>query len=83
LQSPQETFDDYGLFHPELITVLGAMQRSAARRGDRSFSTMIRRTCAAIRDLNAKARSAVISGNMRAPACVARNWRGRCPALIG
>ena len=57
LQSPEETFDDYvyGLFHPVLIIVLGAMLSQRSERGDRSFSTMIRRTCAAIRDLNAKA----------------------------
>jgi hypothetical protein len=55
LQTQEESFSDYvyGLFQAVLVTVLGAMMSQRSARGDEMFSVMIRRACAAIRDLHA------------------------------
>ena len=43
----------YSLFHAVLITVMGAANSRQSERGDRMFRTMMRRSCAAIRDHDA------------------------------
>jgi Phosphotransferase enzyme family len=52
--SLDECFEDYrwGLFQGPLITVLGAMFAPPTERGDRMFTAMSERCCAAIRDLD-------------------------------
>jgi aminoglycoside/choline kinase family phosphotransferase len=49
--------DDYrfGLFQATMVTVLGAMVAPQTDRGDEMFRVMTRRSCAAIRDLDALA----------------------------
>jgi hypothetical protein len=50
----QDCFEDYrlGMLQCPLIIVLGAAYGTPTERGDEMFATMIRRSCAAIRDLS-------------------------------
>jgi hypothetical protein len=50
----QDCLDDYrlGMLQCPLIIVLGAAYGTQTERGDEMFATMIRRSCAAIRDLD-------------------------------
>lgn len=52
--SAQDCFADYrlGMLQCPLIIVLGAAYGNPTERGDEMFATMIRRSCAAIRDLD-------------------------------
>ena len=54
---PDQCWEDYryALFQAPLITVLGAYVARPTERGDRMFTVMAERACAAIRDLDALA----------------------------
>ncbi len=58
-----ECFDDYrlGMLHCPLIIVLGAAYGTRTERGDAMFAAMVRRSCAAIRDLGSLALAAALA----------------------